>query len=162
MAKVYLIEKGQRNSAVKGPWLVCVFTLLLFSFSLFFKVCVLCYPLFIHFIMSESLQPYELQPTRLHCPWDFPNKNIGMGCHVFLQGIFLIEGSNLHLLHCRWILYHWVTREELKVYENSFIGKSLGNWLSHLWLGLVLYHSESPSSSILFHPVSQHLSLLIF
>ena len=28
----------------------------------------------------------------------------GMGCH-FLQGIFPSQGSNPHLLHCRWILY---------------------------------------------------------
>ena len=28
-----------------------------------------------------------------------------------LQGIFLIQGSNPRLLHCRWILYHWSTRE---------------------------------------------------
>ena len=24
----------------------------------------------------------------LLCPWDFPGKNIAMGCHAFLQGIF--------------------------------------------------------------------------
>ena len=37
-------------------------------------------------------------------------------CHALLQGIFLIQGSNLRLLqllHCRWILYHWVTKETL-------------------------------------------------
>ena len=28
-----------------------------------------------------------------------------MGCHFLLQGIFLTQGSNLGLLHCRWILY---------------------------------------------------------
>ena len=35
----------------------------------------------------------------------------GVGCHALLQGIFLTRGLNLHLLHCRWVLYHWVTRE---------------------------------------------------
>ena len=45
------------------------------------------------------------------CPWDFPGKNTGVGCHFLLQGIFLTQGSNLHLLHCRWILYHWATWE---------------------------------------------------
>ena len=25
------------------------------------------------------------QPTRLPCPWDFPGKNTGMGCHFLLQ-----------------------------------------------------------------------------
>ena len=29
-----------------------------------------------------------------------------MGCHSLLQGIFLIQGSNLGLLHFKWILYH--------------------------------------------------------
>ena len=28
-----------------------------------------------------------------------------MGCHFLLQGIFLTQGSNLRLLHCRQILY---------------------------------------------------------
>ena len=27
-------------------------------------------------------------------------------CHALLQGIFLTQGSNLGLLHCRQILYH--------------------------------------------------------
>ena len=40
-------------------------------------------------IMSDSLQPPELQPTRLPFPWDFPGKNTGVGCHFLLQGIFL-------------------------------------------------------------------------
>ena len=35
-----------------------------------------------------------------------PGKKTGMGCHSFLQGIFLIQGSKLGLLHCRHILYH--------------------------------------------------------
>ena len=28
------------------------------------------------------------------------------GCHFLLQGIFLTQGLNLGLLHCRQILYH--------------------------------------------------------
>ena len=30
----------------------------------------------------------------------FPGKNTGVGCHALLQGIFLIQGTNLRLLHC--------------------------------------------------------------
>ena len=33
-----------------------------------------------------------------------------MGCHFLLQEIFLTQGSNLGLLHCGRILYHWATR----------------------------------------------------
>ena len=29
--------------------------------------------------------PHGLQPTRLLCPWDFPGKNTGVGCHFLLQ-----------------------------------------------------------------------------
>ena len=43
---------------------------------------------------------------RLLCPWDFPDENTGVGSHFLLQGLFLTQGSNLDLLHCRWILYH--------------------------------------------------------
>ena len=49
----------------------------------------------------------------LLCPWNFPGKNTGAGCHFFLQGIFLegdLPGSNPHLLHLlfsRWIPYLW-------------------------------------------------------
>ena len=39
------------------------------------------------------------------CPWDSPGKNTGVGCHALLQGIFLIQGSNPGLPHCRQILY---------------------------------------------------------
>ena len=46
-----------------------------------------------------TLRPYGLQPSRLFCPWDSPGKNTGGSCQALLQGIFLTQGSNLHLLH---------------------------------------------------------------
>ena len=55
--------------------------------------------------------PHGLWSARCLCPWDFPSKNTGMGCHFLLQGVFPTPGSNPRLLHCRWILYHWTTRE---------------------------------------------------
>ena len=48
--------------------------------------------------------PMDCSPTRILCPWDFPGKNTGVGCHFLLQGIFPTEVSNLWLLcllHCR-------------------------------------------------------------
>ena len=35
-------------------------------------------------VMSNSLQPHEVQPTRLLCLWDFPGKSTGVGCHCLL------------------------------------------------------------------------------
>ena len=57
-------------------------------------------------VMSNSSQPCGLKPARLLCPWDFPGKNTGVGCHFLLQRIFPTQGSNPGLLHCRQILYH--------------------------------------------------------
>ena len=62
-------------------------------------VCV-CY---VALVMSDSLRAYGLYPARILCSWDSPVKNTRMGCHVLLQGIFLTQGSNQHLL----CLLHW-------------------------------------------------------
>ena len=52
-----------------------------------------------------SVTPWTVA-HRLLCPWDFPDKNTGAGCHSLLQGIFPTEGLNQGLLHRRQILYH--------------------------------------------------------
>ena len=68
------------------------------SYLSYICVCVLSYS-----VMSKSLQPHGLQPTRLLCPGNFPSKNIGMGCHFLLQGIFPTQSLNLSLLyHLHW------------------------------------------------------------
>ena len=36
-------------------------------------------------VVFDSVWPHRLQPTKLPCPWDFPGKNTGMGCHFLLQ-----------------------------------------------------------------------------
>ena len=45
-------------------------------------------------VMSNSLQPHGLLPTKLLCPWDSTGKNTGIGCCALLQGIFPTQGSN--------------------------------------------------------------------
>ena len=49
---------------------------------------------------------HELEPARLLCPWNFPGKNTGAGCHFLLQGIFPPPGLKQGLLHCMQMLYH--------------------------------------------------------
>ena len=36
-------------------------------------------------VVSYSVRPHRLKPTRLPCPWASPGKNTGVGCHVLLQ-----------------------------------------------------------------------------
>ena len=52
-------------------------------------------------VMSNSLWLHGL--AKLLCPWDFPGKNTGAGCHFPLQGIFPTQGSKPGLLY----LLHW-------------------------------------------------------
>ena len=57
-------------------------------------------------VASDSLQPHELEPARLLRLWDLPGKNTGVGCHFLFHRIFLTQGWNLGLPHCRQTLYH--------------------------------------------------------
>ena len=43
-----------------------------------------------HSVVSNSLRPHGLQPTRLLCPWDFPGKSTGVGCHGLLWRSVLV------------------------------------------------------------------------
>ena len=58
---------------------------------LFFSCCAVC---LVCAVMSSSLWPHGLWPTRLLCPWDFPGKSTGVSCHALLKGIFLTQGSS--------------------------------------------------------------------
>ena len=62
--------------------------------------------------MSGSLWTHGLEPTSLLCPWNFPGKNTGVGCHSLLQRIFPTQRLNLGLLHCRFFTV-WATRKAL-------------------------------------------------
>ena len=55
--------------------------------------------------------PMEYSPLRLLFPWNSPGKNTGVGCQFLpaissSRGIFLTQGLNPGLLHCKWTLYH--------------------------------------------------------
>ena len=49
--------------------------------------------------------PNSLQLHGLYSPWNSPGQNTGGGSLSLLQGIFLIQGSNPGLPHCRQIPY---------------------------------------------------------
>ena len=66
-------------------------------------------------VVSDSLWPHGLEPTRLLCPWNSPGKNSGVSCHFLLQGTFPTQGSNPGHPHCNRLFTNWATREALSV-----------------------------------------------
>ena len=59
-----------------------------------------------HSVMSDSMTSWNVArqaPLSMGCPWNSPGKNTGVSCCALLQGIFLTQRSNLHLL----CLPHW-------------------------------------------------------
>ena len=59
----------------------------------------------------------DCKPARFLCPWDFPGKSIGVGCHFLLQGDLSSPGIEPTSLTCpaigRQVLYHCATWEAL-------------------------------------------------
>ena len=57
-----------------------------------------------------------MQASRLLCPWDFPGKNTGVGCHFLLQKICPAKGLNWGLPQCRQALYHQENHQKVPPY----------------------------------------------
>ena len=93
------------------------FSIMFNSYQFFMVLCVcVCVCVCMHAcsVVSNSLQPHGLQPTRLLCPWNLRGKKTGVGCHFLCQGIFLTQGSNMHLLY---ILHQQVDSLPLPTWE---------------------------------------------
>ena len=84
--------------------------------------------------LSDSLRLYGPEPSMPLSPWESPIKNTGVGSHALLQGLFLTQGSNPHLLY----LMHCLA----------------GSLLRHLDMGRVAAVSCSPVSISLMPSVS--------
>ena len=53
-------------------------------------------------VVSNSVRPHGLQPTRLLHPWDSPGKNTGVGCPFLLQCMKVKSPSRVWLLATPW------------------------------------------------------------
>ena len=63
-----------------------------------------------HSVMSDPQWPHGLQPTRLLCPWGFPGKSTGVGCHCLLR-------RNHHA--CLLSSNNWNSTDRLQAFLNS-------------------------------------------
>ena len=72
-------------------------------------------------VVSNSLRPHVL-----YSPWNSPDYNTGVGSLSLLQGIFLTQGLNPGLGHCRQILYQLSHQGSPRILE----------WLAYPFCGL--------------------------
>ena len=97
-------------------------------------------------LCPTPLWPHELPAGRLLCPWDFPAKNTGVGCHFLLQRIFPTKGSN----PCLLCLLHWQTGSLPLVPP----GKPLLKLLNYIFLCcLVLFSPSKPYKTVVMKTV---------
>ena len=68
-------------------------------------------------VMSDSLQPYGLQPARLLCPWGFSRQEYWSGLPFPSPGDLPSPGLNPGLPHCRWILDH-LSHKNVHLFNN--------------------------------------------
>ena len=61
-------------------------------------------------VVSDSLGPHGLQPTRFPCPWDSPGKSTGVACHFLLHNF-----KAYHLVH----LWYCATTTFIKIFQVS-------------------------------------------
>ena len=88
---------------------MCVFIFTFYNMCVCVCVCgkwVMCS------VMSDSVTPWTVA-HQAPLSMEFSRQEYQSGCLFLLQGIFLTQGSNPDLLHCRWILYHLSHQEAL-------------------------------------------------
>ena len=71
-----------------------------------------------HSVMSDPERPHGLQPTRLLCPWDFPGKSTGVGCHCLLRYITIASINSINRVISKYL------SQELPLYVAQHISSS--------------------------------------
>ena len=72
-------------------------------------------------VMTDSLQPKDKSPPGFSICGILKARILGWAAHPFLQGVFLTQGLNLGLLHCRQILNHLSHQGRPYMYIRKYI-----------------------------------------
>ena len=85
-----------------------------------------------HSVVSDSQRPQGLQPMRLLCPWDFPGKSTGVGCHCLLPlpewDVLNDQGEQQHMI----ALNNWKQFSEISEETAFFWMTYLGDHITKL------------------------------
>ena len=100
-------------------------------------------------------------PLSKRFPRHYPG-NSGVVCHFLLQGVFSTQGLNpSQNLHCRQILYHWVTKEVPKEKKSGFAVLCLSSCTSFdstcEFLGTIKCSAQGTSLVVQWLPI--HLAM---
>ena len=91
-------------------------------------------------VMSDSLRPHELQPTRLLRPWDFPGKSTGVGCHCLLR---IKPLGNYKILKAMIQIAPWLKPTLLWILQVVCL---IYKWSRNWWM-----YMETHSAILFFH-----------
>ena len=113
-------------------------------------------------VMSDSLWPHGLQPTKLLWSWNFPGKNTGVGCHFLFQGIFPTQGLNMLSL-CLLIDRLFTTTPPGKTPKELYWPFSFFSLWSGLYSRLVVQNKNYSLEHLSGNPqLFVHLPLLVY
>ena len=137
-----------------------------FYFMMHVNQIIILYTLILHNALWKKVKVlvYQQCPTLCDCidcspetPWNSPDKNIAVGSHFLIQGIFPSQGLNPGLLHWRQIFQH-LSQQRSRLYFKT--QKKLIKWkkIPCVWIWIYLgyyaliryiiykhfFHSASP------------------
>ena len=94
-------------------------------------------------VVSDSMRPHGLQPTRLLHPWDFPGKSTGVGCHCLLRREMLevakmtplLRPCPVSLVTTDGVCVHFLLPASPGIPHSyqSILERLAGSWGSCLW-----------------------------
>ena len=83
-------------------------------------------------VVSDSLQPMNCSLPDFPVHGDSPGKNTGVGC----RALFITQGSNPGLLHCRQTLYHLSHEASPRILKWVVFPFSKGSFQPRNWTGV--------------------------
>ena len=98
-----------------------------------------------HFLSFGGIKSTKSQRTHSYvwvklqyCPWHFPGRNVGVGCHFLLQWTMFCQNSSLWTIHLGWPRTAWLIAS--LTYTNPFT-------ITKLWHAAV--HGVTKSQTVL-------------
>ena len=94
----------------------------------------MCYAVLSHSVVSDSLRPHGLQPSRLFCPWDSPGKKLEWVVMPSSRGSFLPRD---------WTQVSCIAGEFFTVWSTREAGRSLDVYVHLIFTTLKYFYYSS-------------------